>query len=171
MSDLNAILQRPVNIVLAVILVDIFAMILARNNIAGNVINEWYNKFTFGAFVADIASICFGIFLSLFLFKNVFPKNSFTPVNFIVCVVLIQLLHDLLFSIVIRSYPSRQNKMMDLFKSYVNENSWKILLVDAIMMISSVLLIYLFLRSNLDDIMIYTLLAFALYFAQFLIYS
>lgn len=171
MTTLQQIIDRPLYIILAVIIVDIIAMIFARNNMAGNVINEWYNKFTFGAFVGDIASISFGIFLALFLFKNVFPKNSFTMINFIVCVVLIQLLHDLLFSVVIRSYPSRQNKMMDLFKGYVNENSWKILLVDATMMIFSVLLIYLFIRSKLDDLMIYTLLAFALYFAQFLIYS
>lgn len=167
----NEIINHPLHIILAVIIVDIVAMVFARHGMAGRVINEWYDQFTFGAFVADISSICFGIFLALFLFKNVFPKNAFTPVNFIVSVVVIQLLHDLLFSLVIRSYPSKQNRMMDLFKSYLHENSWKILLVDAMMMIGSVVLVYLLLKSELSDISIYILLAFSLYFSQFLIYS
>ena len=59
--------------------------------------------------------------------------------------------------------------MMDVFKSYVNENGFKILLVDACMMILSALFIYYFV--TLDNIVIYTLLAFSLYFAQYLIYS
>lgn len=171
MTTPDQIIQHPLHIILAVIIVDIIAMVFARNGMAGRVINQWYDQFTFGAFVADISSICFGIFLSLFLFKNVFPKNAFTPVHFIVSVVVIQLLHDLLFSLVIRIYPSKRNRMMDLFRSYMNENSWKILLVDAMMMIGSVVLIYLLLKSDLSDITIYGLLAFSLYFSQFLIYS
>jgi len=167
--NLESIINQPAIIILAVVLVDLFAMILARKNLAGQVINEWYNKFTLGAFVADVSSICFGIFLSLFLFKFVFPKESFTLMNFIISVVIIQLIHDIIFSVIIKAYPPNSNKMMDLFKGYVNENSWKILLVDAMMMILSVILIWMFLK--VDKVIIYTLLAFSLYFSQFLIYS
>lgn len=171
MSNINlqTIIDNPVNIILAVIIVDVVALVLARNGKAGKVINEWYDKFGFGAFVSDIASICFGIFLSLILFKYVFPEKAFTLTNFILSVVLIQFTHDILFSLVIRSYPKNSNKMMDVFKGYVNENGWKILIVDAIMMISSVLLIYLL--SKLNKVVIYFLLAFFLYFVQYLIYS
>ena len=170
--NIESIINNPSIIVLAVVLVDIFAMILARNNLAGKVINDWYNQFTLGAFVADVSSICFGIFLSLCLFKFVFPKDSFTLLNFIISVVIIQVIHDLLFSVVIKSYPAKSNKMMDLFKGYVNENSWKILLVDASMMILSVIIIWIFANYKVvDTAIIYTLLAFSLYFAQFLIYS
>jgi hypothetical protein len=165
----QTIINQPATVVLAVVLVDLVAMILARNNVAGKVINDWYDKFTLGAYVSDVASICFGIFLALFLFKYVFPTDSFTLINFIVCVVIIQLVHDLLFALVIRSYPKKSNRMMDMFQSYVNENSWKILLVDASMMIASVLLIVSL--SNVDSIVIYALLAFFLYISQFLIYS
>jgi hypothetical protein len=167
--DLQSTISHPANIVLAVVIVDIIALVFARNNMAGNVINEWYDKFTFGAFVGDVGSICFGIFLSLALFKYVFPANSFNLVNFIASVVVIQLIHDVLFSQVIHYYPSKSNRMMDVFKNYVNENSWKILIVDAAMMIVSALLIYLF--AKVDDVIIYSLLAFSLYFAQFLVYS
>ena len=169
--DLNSILNNPTNIVLAVIIVDIIALVLARNNLVGKVIKDWYQKFTIGAFVADVGSICFGIFLSLLLFKYALPSSiPFNLGTFILSVVIIQLIHDLLFSVVIKNYPKNNNNMMDLFKSYVNENSWKILLVDASMMILSVVLIYLFYYYRVDNVIIYTLLAFSLYFAMFFIY-
>jgi hypothetical protein len=167
--SLDQITAKPLNVVLAVVVVDLIAMILARNGLAGNVINEWYDKFGLGAYVSDVGSICFGIFLSLALFKYVLPKGSFAPVNFIASVVLIQMAHDLLFAAVIRAYRKGSNRMMDMFKKYVNENGWKILLVDASMMIGSVLLIYLLLP--VDNVWVYAMLAFALYFSQFLIYS
>ena len=169
--DLDTIINSPTNIVLAVIIVDIIALVLARNNLVGQVIKEWYNKFTFGAFVADVGSISFGIFLSLLLFKYALPKSiPFNLGTFILSVVIIQLIHDLLFAVVIKNYPENANNMMDLFKSYVNENSWKILIVDASMMILSALLIYLFYYYQVHSVIIYTLLAFSLYFAMFLIY-
>jgi hypothetical protein len=169
--DLDTIINNPTNIVLAVILVDIIALVLARNNLVGQVIKEWYDKFTFGAFVADVGSISFGIFLSLLLFKYVLPKSiPFNLFTFLVSVVIIQLIHDLTFAVIIKNFPENTNKMMDIFKKYVNENNWKILLVDAGMMILSVLFIYLFYHYKVHSIVIYTLLAFSLYFAMFLIY-
>jgi len=167
--DINTILNNPTNIVLAVILVDIIVLVLAKNNLLGKVIQDWYQKFTIGAFVADVASISFGIFLSLLLFKYALPKSiPFNLGTFILSVVIIQLIHDLLFSLLIINYPKNNNNMIDVFKSYVNENSWYILLADASMMILSVLLIYLF--YQVDNVIIYTLLAFSLYFAMFFIY-
>ena len=131
--------------------------------------NTWYERFGFGAFVSDVGSICFGIFLALALFYYVLPKNSFTLLNFMASLVGIQLIHDLLLALVIKGYPARSNRMMDVFKMYVNENGFKILLVDAAMMILSALFIYYFV--SIDNIAIYTILAFSLYFAQYLIYS
>jgi hypothetical protein len=169
--DLDTIINNPTNIVLAVILVDIIALVLARNNLVGQVIKEWYDKFTFGAFVADIGSISFGIFLSLLLFKYVLPKSiPFNLFTFLVSVVVIQLIHDLTFAVIIKNFPENTNNMMDMFKKYVNENNWKILLVDASMMVLSVLFIYLFYNYEVHSIVTYTLLAFSLYFAMFLIY-
>ena len=40
--DLDKIINNPVNIVLAVILVDIIALVLAKNNLIGEVVKEWY---------------------------------------------------------------------------------------------------------------------------------
>lgn len=169
--NVQTVIDQPVNIIAAVIFVDIIAMILARNNLVGKVINEWYDRFALGGFVSDVGSICFGIFLSLFLFKYGLPKESFTLFNFILSVVAIQMIHDLIFAKVILSYPSKQNRMMDVFKGYVDENSWKILGVDAAMMILSAVIVYYLATINVDKVVMYGVVAFLLYIAQFLIYS
>ena len=167
--DLDKIINNPVNVVLAVILVDMIALYSARNNLVGKVINEWYDKFTFGAFVADVGSMLFGIYISLILFKYVLPKSiPFNLITFILSVVIIQLIHDLIFATIVNRYPEKQNNMIDVFKNYIKENSLYILGVDASMMISCVLLISLF--YNFDSVIIYMLLSLSLYFAMFLIY-
>jgi len=167
--DLDKIVNNPVNIVLAVILVDMIALYSARNNLVGKVINEWYDKFTFGAFVADVGSMLFGIYLSLILFKYVLPKSiPFNLMTFIISVVIIQLIHDLTFAAIVNYYPEKQNNMIDVFKNYIGENGLYILGVDASMMITCILLISLF--YNFDSVIIYLLLSLSLYVAMFLIY-
>jgi hypothetical protein len=53
----------------------------------------------------------------------------------------IQLLHDVLFYVgVIQGVPTGQNRIVDLFKRYAAEGSWKILLADAGMVAASVYL-------------------------------
>ena len=165
----DAILADPVRIILAVILVDLIAIVLARQHLAGKVILEWYQKFTLGAFLSDVGSIVFGVLLSLLLFKYVFPKGWFTLPHFLLTVVSIQLIHDLTFSMVIKYFPRGQNVMMDMFKKYVNENGWKILLVDASMMVGSVLLLWW--MMDIPSPIVWTIFAFTVYIAQFLIYG
>lgn len=59
----------------------------------------------------------------------------------VLAAVLVQLLHDILFYIVvILGLPQGQNSMIDVFKTYANEGRWTILLADALMVSSVVLL-------------------------------
>lgn len=165
--NLQEIIDKPLNILLATIIVDVIALILTRNNLVGEVIKEWYDRFSLSAFVADISSIMFGIFLALYLFKYVFPQKWFNLWTFLLTVVIIQLIHDLTFAYFLNNIKESKNSMINLFKNYIDENSWMILLVDALMMIGTVLITYMLYK--VDNVIIYTLLAFMLYFSQFLI--
>jgi hypothetical protein len=170
--DLDKIINNPVNIVLAVIIVDIIALISARNNLVGKVINEWYDKFTIGAFTADVCSMIFLIYIALILFKYVLVPKFNIPFNlftFLLSIVVIQMIHDFIFALIILKYPETQNDMVNVFKKYIDEGSYIILGVDASMMITSVLLISLFYYFD-NSLIIYFLLSLALYFAMFLIY-
>ena len=168
MSLLEEIISNPAKIVLAAILVDIIAVVLARNDLIGVVIKDWYNTFNIGAYIADVSSMLFGLFLALMLFKFVFPPQWFNIWTFLLSVVIIQLIHDISFAYVIKNTPEKKNNMVDMFKRYIDENNWKILLVDASMMIGCVLLTFLFLQ--VDNVIIYMLLALALYLVQFFLY-
>lgn len=165
--DVKQLIDKPQTIILAAIIVDFIFLVLSRYNWFRKVIIEWYDTFGISAFIADICSIMFGVFLTLYLFKNFIPNKYFTLQNVLLTVVLIQMTHDLLFAYLITSQKSSTNSMINVFRKYIDENSWYILLIDATMMISTVLIALLLIKT--DNVLIYTLLAFLLYIAQFFI--
>ena len=70
--------------------------------------------------------------------------------------IFVQMVHDIFFYfVVIRGLPEGENSMIDVFKSYANEGSWKILVADALMMTSVVAL------ARLSDLLFsYRVIAF-----------
>jgi hypothetical protein len=95
----------------------------------------WYDKFGVAAVAADVFSLMLGVLLATFLFPTAYGFQL------VLAAVLVQVLHDILFYvIVILGLPQGQNSMIDVFKTYANEGRWTILLADALM-VSSVVLI------------------------------
>jgi hypothetical protein len=85
--------------------------------------------------------------------------------------VLIQVIHDVLFYIlVILGVPEGQNKIIDLFKKYAAEGSWKIILADSAMVASSVLLME-WLDNNYSDSQIGFVGLLAVYSLLYIIYT
>jgi len=119
----------------AVIWVDFFTILLSKVFHLGNSLNTWYSKFGIVAVMSDCLVIILGILIAKFLFP------SADLVTLVLVSVLIQIIHDVLFYLfVIQTVPLGHNSVIDLFKSYASENSWKILVADSIMMASSVIL-------------------------------
>ena len=113
-------------------------------------LNLWYQKFGLAAVSADVLSLFLGVLLATFLFPGA------VGIQLIVGAVLVQLLHDIFFyAVVIQGLPQGQNEMIDVFKSYANEGGWTILLADALMITSVVLL------ARLSDLLFsYRMIAF-----------
>jgi uncharacterized protein YacL len=119
----------------AVIWVDFFTILLSKNFNLGNSLKVWYDKFGIVAVISDCLVIILGILIAKFLFP------SADLVTLVLVSVLIQIIHDVLFYLfVIQKLPLGHNSVIDLFKEYAAENSWKILVADSIMIASSVLL-------------------------------
>jgi hypothetical protein len=119
----------------AVIWVDFFTILLSKNFNLGNSLKVWYDKFGIVAVLSDCLVIILGILIAKFLFP------SADLVTLVLVSVLIQITHDVLFYLfVIQKLPLGHNSVIDLFKEYAAENSWKILVADSIMIASSVLL-------------------------------
>ena len=113
-------------------------------------LNLWYQKFGLAAVSADVLSLFLGVLLATFLFPGA------VGIQLIVGAILVQLLHDIFFyAVVIQGLPQGQNEMIDVFKSYANEGGWTILLADALMITSVVLL------ARLSDLLFsYRMIAF-----------
>lgn len=119
----------------AVVWVDFFTIVLSKVFHLGKSLDKWYANFGIVAVISDCLVIVLGILIAKFLAPSV---DILTLVGI---AIVIQIVHDILFYyLVILGVPRGQNSMIDLFKEYAVENSWKILVADSAMIGSTVLL-------------------------------
>jgi hypothetical protein len=99
-------------------------------------LNKWYDAFGAVAVAADVLSIAIGIAAARYIY---WALNLNGLLAFLAAVVGFQLAHDIFFYVaVVLQMPAGHNRMIDIFKSYGEENGAKILISDALMMLSSV---------------------------------
>lgn len=130
-------------------------------------LTEWYNKFGVFAVLADVLSIVIGVILARFVYSALFKDYSL--LLFLVVTCIIQVSHDLLFAAFFNSVPRYSSAILDVFKDYANEVGPTILLADAAMMVSTVLIASILARWNTNSNII--LLVVALYILPYVLYS
>ena len=130
-------------------------------------LTEWYKKFGVFAVLADVLSIVIGVILARFVYSALFKNYSIGLFLIITCI--IQLTHDLLFAGFFNSVPRYSSAILDVFKDYANEVGPTILLADAAMMISTVLIASIIARWKTNSNII--LLVVALYILPYVLYS
>ena len=149
----------------AVAWVDFAVIVLSKFIPLTSALNTWYKDFGLVAVGSDILIIVLGIALA----QLVFPGLSGWAL--VSVAVAIQLVHDVLFYIlVIRGVPDGQNSIIDLFKKYAAEGSWKILLADAAMVVGSIFLMEA-LDNNLSDDQVGFLGVLAAYSLLYILYT
>lgn len=120
---------------IAAAIVDFATIVLSKFFNMGTSLDKWYSKFGMTAVLSDVLVMVLGIQLALIIE----PKAGIFLL--LVMAVCIQIIHDILFYfLVIETVPHGQNEMIDLFKDYANENSWKIVVYDSLMIGSTVFL-------------------------------
>lgn len=119
----------------AVVWVDFFTMALSKVFSMTKSLDVWYQQFGIVAVISDCLVIVLGILIAQFIS----PTASVTTLA--LTSVIIQIIHDYLFYIgVILPIPKGHNSMIDLFKRYSTEGSYKIILADSAMIASTVFL-------------------------------
>jgi hypothetical protein len=119
----------------AVVWVDFITIAIHKFFNLGRSLDVWYSKFGIVAVISDCLVIILGILIAQFL-----VPGASTLILMGVSIA-VQLVHDYLFYLfVILGIPKGHNAMIDLFKSYATENSWKILVADSMMIGSTVVL-------------------------------
>jgi len=108
-------------------------MCLNMKLIKSVVLKEWYGKYNLSAVIADILIILIGLIIVRAIYYYVF--DTFSIIKFISLAVLVQVIHDVLFYLFFKNVPRGMNMMLDTFKDYANEMSYKAVLADSGMMI------------------------------------
>lgn len=151
-----------ISLVFSAILVDtLIGYYLLLSNRGGKYIREWYNQFTIGAYLMDVLSIVVGTFLATKISSNIYYQ--------ILAVVIIGLIHDTSFGYFINKIQS-ESKIINLFKNYANENGINILIVDAIMLVSTLIFSNYFYKLY-PSVIISFLSIITTYIGLFMIYS
>jgi len=142
--------------------------LLLSKTIHTKTLTTWYRKFHIGAFIADVLSIVIGVIIGRFIYT--YFKWKWSILLFLLLVVFVQLIHDLLFYQFFSNLPRGYSNVLDVFADYANENGVLILLADASMMISTVMLSSL-LFSNISFNWNIVLLIVLIYIVPYFIYS
>jgi hypothetical protein len=155
-------------IITAILIVEVITIILSFTHITeSNFLRIWYKKYQLSAVLADVSLIFLGVVITRALYYYVF--DEFTIVNFILLMVVVQVIHDILFYIMITQIPKGTNKIIDILKDYADEISYWAIIGDSAMMISSALVAsYL---ANFDANTNIIILAFYVYILQFILYT
>ena len=125
-------------------------------------IRQWYNEFTIGAYTVDIASVLIGTYLATLFTSNLYLQLLY--------VVIIGLIHDISFGMFLNSINTKSSKILEFFKKYAKEYGKKILFVDALILVST-LLVSNFLFNYLSNANIAFLGVLFLYIGLLFVYS
>lgn len=151
-----------------VLLTDLVVIALLNLKIIDSrVLRTWYSNYNLSAVIADVLIIFIGLIIVRAIYYYVFSEFSIT--KFILLALIVQFTHDMLFYAFFKSTPRGMNRMLDTFKDYANEVSYKAVLADGGMMImASLVASYLAGKSlNANIIVMITLL----YVLPYLLYN
>ena len=113
--------------------------------INGKALTLWYKKFGLGAVIADVLILVIGFIIAYYIYNYFF--KTYNIFLFILIVIIVQMIHDLLFGLIVSNYKGK-SEILNVFKMYIKEINYKILLVDASMLVSTVLLEKVFSSTN-----------------------
>jgi hypothetical protein len=145
----------------AIVTDTIIGYYLLLSNRGGRYIKEWYNQFNIGAYVMDILSIIIGTYSATLFSNNIYSQ--------IVATVIVGLVHDISFGIFVNKIQT-ESKILNLFKNYANELGPIILIVDAFMLISTLLFSAYFKNTLTNNAMIFLSVIIS-YIGLLMIYS
>ena len=155
-------------IITAILIVDIAGIVLLYSNIIeSKFLKLWYQQFLLSAVLADVLVIFLVVIIARVIYYYIF--NEFSIVNFIIVMLIIQIIHDIIFYIMITNIPRNSNKIIDVFKDYADEVSYYAIIGDSIMIIATGLIVgYL---ANFDANTNIIILATSIYLLQYVLHT
>ena len=129
-------------------------------------LKKWYKIFNLSAIIADVLILVIGLIITRFLYHYVF--NQWSIIQFTGLAIFIQIIHDLLFYFIFSITPFKYSYILDFFKKYAEEVSFRAILGDSFMMFLTCFLSSHFATLNLNLNIISLIIN--VYFIPYLIY-
>ena len=95
--------------------------------------------------------------------------KEFSIINFIILALILQIIHDILFYVLITIIPRGKNRMIDTFKDYAKEISFYAIIGDSLMIISACLIFYYLINMDINTNII--ILIVSLYIMPYILYN
>ena len=146
----------------AIIVENIVLFLLYFNKKRGKTITQWYKEFTIGAYTMDITSAIIGTLLATLLTANYYLQ--------FVYVVIIGLIHDISFGLFLNSVNTKTSKILEFYKDYAKEYGKQILIVDALILMSTLFVSNVLLNTFSNSVIIFLGLVFS-YIGLLFVYS
>ena len=121
---------------------------IALGLINSKVLKDWYNKYTLSAVIADVLIIMIVLLITNKVYYYIFKE--FSIINFIILALILQIIHDILFYVLITIIPRGKNRMIDTFKDYAKEISFYAIIGDSLMIISACLIFYYLINMDIN---------------------
>jgi hypothetical protein len=151
-----------------VLITDLFVIFLLNSKlIKSTVLREWYDTYNLSAIIADVLIIFIGLIITRAIYYYVF--DQFSIIRFTSLAVVVQIIHDILFYFLFMMVPRGVNRMLDTFKDYAKDVSYKAIFADSGMMIMASLLGSYFAGKTLNVNVI--ILIVSMYIMPYLLYN
>lgn len=129
-------------------------------------LKKWYETYRLGAVTADVFILLIGFIITRYIYTKF--KLKWNIFKFLGILLAVQIFHDYLFYLFFTSVPRNTNKMLDLFKDYANEVSYKAILGDSFMILLAAIVAsyFAYLNPNINIIILiilFYLLPYILY--------
>lgn len=151
-----------------VIITDLFVILLSNMKVINSkVLIKWYSSYNLSAVIADVLIILIGLIITRAVYYYIF--DSFSIIKFVLLAIVVQITHDILFYFLFKNVPRGMNRMLDTFKDYAGEVSYKAILADSGMMVMAALIASYLAGESLNKNII--ILIIIIYLLPYLLYN
>ena len=151
-----------------VLITDMFVILLLNMKLINSqVLRKWYSEYNLSAVIADVLIILIGLIIARAIYYYIF--DNFSILKFILVAVVVQVIHDILFYILFKNVPRGMNRMLDTFKDYASEVSYKAILSDSGMMVMAAIIASYLAGESLNKNII--VLVVSVYVLPYLLYN
>lgn len=152
----------------AVLITDLLVILLLNMKIIqSSILIKWYADFNLSAVIADVLNIFIGLIIVRAIYYYVF--TDFSIFKFVALALVVQFIHDMLFYAFFSSVPRGMNRMLDTFKDYAKEVSYKAIFTDGGMITMASLIASYLAGKNLNTNLIVVISS--LYLLPYILYN